>query len=93
MISAAGGIAAVLVAVLISWAVLSEASPIYQGPYNQGPLEKIWMLVNIIPIMAGFVAGGHSGSTPVLVIGGGLQWFLVGFIITYIVQAFRGRNS
>ena len=93
LISTAGGSTFIVAAIAISWAVFYESSPIYQGPYNEGVLAKIWMILNIIPIMAGFVAGGHSGSPAVMAVAGSLQWFLIGFIVVYIVQAFRSRND
>ncbi len=83
LMSALGGTIFAGLSVLISLAVFIESSPFYGGPYNQGFLAKAWMFLNILAIAAGAVAGGHSGSTAVATVVMCLQWFLIGFVLTY----------
>lgn len=90
--AAAGGAIFAVLAVLVSWAVFYESSPIYQGPYNQGVLAKIWMILNLPAFMAGFAVGGHSGSMPAAVITMCLQWFMIGFGVVYIVSFRRAKT-
>lgn len=76
-----------IIAILISCALLLEASPFYQDPLYPGWARFIWQIMNI-PAFAVIVISGTEASGAIVVFG---QWFLIGFASTWVIFTLKAR--
>lgn len=81
------GIVCAAAAIVISWLLTSEGSPLYEYLLQHTAAKNLWNLLNVIPyIVSGVVADNpHTPSESIfwtLLI---FQWFILGFFTAYIV--------
>lgn len=86
--SALAGLTSFAVAAIISWFALSQSSPFYEWfVYEGDDLKRMWGVLNLLPLVAGAIANGnpHDFNVPTVAVVFAIQWFLVGFVPTFLI--------
>lgn len=88
------GVVCAAAAIVISWLLTSESSPLYEYFIHHTTVKNLWNLLNVVPyIVSGIVAGNpHAPSESIfwtLLI---IQWFTLGFLVAYIVLLLSGES-
>ena len=89
-----GGFVAVMGA--LSWLVVGQSSPFHTYFIHHVGLPNVWRLVHLPPLILSILASGnvHQGATVVFIIGFILQWSVVGFLLSLLVQRrFHARRA
>jgi hypothetical protein len=74
----------VLVALLVTWLILGDSSPLHNYFLWHGELANIWALTTFIPfVFSAMISGNpHSPSTVIFMFGLVIQWALFGFVLS-----------
>ena len=81
------GVISVLVAFLLTAAVLHEASPFYQDAARNPPMRMFVLLINTPSVFA--LTAFRSLPLGILIFA--LQWFLFGYLVGWIFHKIRLR--
>src|SRR5689334_17311749 len=81
------GITFGIAALLISWALLYETSPLYQDSLHPGWARFIWQVANIPALLATVLTGTAASA----VIVGFIQWCVIGWVIFLMAERVRKR--
>lgn len=75
-------------ALLVSWLLLDESSPLDQYFLWHVEVPNFWRLLNAVPFIAGsMISGSHAGPDfPVFIALLLIQWFIVGFVISFVLS-------
>ena len=72
----------------VSWLLVGDASPFHTYFIHHVGLPNLWRLVHLPPLILSAIASGnvHQGSEWVFFTGFILQWAIVGFLLSLLVQ-------
>ena len=82
-----------LSALVVHWLVLGESSPFHEYFLWHGGLPNLWAMLNIVPVIGSAIVAGnpHSGSEIIFAMLLVIQWFIVGFLLSGLARAIRGK--
>lgn len=80
-----------LVAIFITWVLMSETSPFYENDLvgttrDLGSAWRVWGVLNIPAFMALMVSSSIALSVVIIFI----QWFLIGYFVSWIFEKLSG---
>ena len=80
-----------LCATALCWLMWGHNSPLEKFFERHETISHWWGSLNFIPYIISLIAAGnpHSGSEAVGYLAVAVQWFVVGFILTSLVQSLR----
>ena len=78
----------VLSALLVTWLIMADNSPLHNYFLWHVALRNIWAITTLIPfILSALIAGNpHSPPTAIIIIALIIQWFLIGFLLSIPVS-------
>jgi hypothetical protein len=87
-------IAVAIVALLITWLLLGESSPL-AGLARLGQAKALWRVTVVLPLLFSAVIAGNPHSPPpaLLIAGLLLQWLIVGFLVSIPVARRWSRHG
>src|SRR5881409_797904 len=73
---------------VLSWLLVGESSPFYRFFIHHVGLPNLWRMVHIPPLFLSILASGnvHQGSDVAFNFGFILQWSVVGFVLSLLIQ-------
>jgi len=77
-----------------SWLLTAESSPLYSYLlYHVEPLN-LWMRIHTGPYVVGMILSGnvHQASPVGYLAAAALQWFIAGFLLSFVFTGFRLRG-
>jgi hypothetical protein len=79
-------------AILLTWLLHGESSPLAEYLSSHDDLPNLWLTVNAAPYIVGAVISGSHGGAPVALftILQFIQWFTLGFLVSTFL--FRSRK-
>ena len=80
-----------LIAVLLSWLISSETSPLYNYFLWHGTIPSIWEPMNFTVVIASAFTGIRSTVFSAIVIF--FQWFFIGFIASWFLLKIRKEKD
>jgi uncharacterized membrane protein len=85
----------VLVALLVTWIIMSDSSPLYDYFLWHGGLPNTWGMTTLIPyIVSAMLAGNpHSPSIAIFLFALIVQWFLIGLLLSIPMSKLLGRSQ
>ncbi len=84
------GIVLGILAVLVSWFLGSESSPLFEYFLHNVWLKNKWLGLNVMVLLVSIVFDVPEGFDYILIF---LQWFLIAFMGLVIVKAVRNLIS
>ena len=77
-------------AFLFGWLVGGDASPL-RDFFREGEAAMVWGVVNFPAVVVAAVAAGnpHSWSEPVFYVAFAVQWFLIGYLVSWPVSKLK----
>lgn len=76
------GIGFALAALLITWLVTAENSPLHNYALAHGGLRRLWAVLNFIPIYSALMFTKHQSLSELIVMSVtiAMQWFVIGHL-------------
>ncbi len=88
------GAAAVLAFIVCSWLVIGESSPFHDHFLHNVALPNLWRRLHTGAYIVGMILSGnvHQPSAFGLFGAAILQWFIIGFLLSFVFSGFRVRH-
>lgn len=88
------GFAFSVLAFLITWILTARSSPLYTYFLFNVAFPNVWRVMNILPFLLATIASGrfHGFSPLVFWLGLGLQWFVLGWILSLPIRDRFGKQ-
>lgn len=86
--SAFAGLTTLALAATVTWFVVAEASPLREFfLYDGVDLKNTWGYLNLPSVLAGAIVAGnpHAWNGTAMAVMFLLQWFLIGFVPTFLI--------
>jgi hypothetical protein len=84
----------IVLSVILNWFILSESSPLRSYFLYHVGIPNLWSRLHIIPYITGMIVSGNIDRPDwtVSFITACLQWFVVGFLLSFVFTGFRVRQ-
>ena len=88
-------IAVAIVALLVTWLLLGDGSPLASYFAQHGEAKDLWRVTVVLPFLFSAVIAGNPHSPPLALVIAGLllQWLIVGFVVSIPVARRRARHG
>ena len=80
-------------AFILNWLIMGETSPWNEYFLWHVGIPNIWRTLNVVPGIISAIAAGniHGGNEAVFYIAFIIQWFVVGWTLSFVILAFRNK--
>lgn len=77
-----------------SWLLMAESSPFYSYLLYHGEPRNLWSRIHTGPYIVGLLLSGnvHQASPVGYLAAAAVQWFIVGFLLSFVFTGFRVRR-
>jgi hypothetical protein len=88
------GAAFVLAFALLHWLLVIRSSPLYSYLLYHEELRNLWIRIHTGPFLIAIILSGnvHQPSSVIYFAAAASQWFIAGFLLSFVFTGFRVRR-